>query len=92
MPGESFMITAWIDSPLRQQIAYELRRGAVVIAKGAQAVASGSSRLLFRDTAGEGGAADYTLRRPGRGTRSPCPATIPRGCWWACAGPGRCCA
>ena len=28
LPGESFMITAWIDSPLKQTISYELLRGA----------------------------------------------------------------
>ncbi len=62
MPGESFMMTAWIESPVAQTISYELSRGATVIAGGTQAVPSGASRMIFRDTAGASGASEYTLR------------------------------
>jgi hypothetical protein len=34
LSGESFMITAWLDSPLAQPASYELLRGTQVIARG----------------------------------------------------------
>lgn len=61
-PGESYMLTAWINSPLGQTVAYELQRGSTIIARGKQAVPSGTSRLLFRDTAQEHGVCEYSLR------------------------------
>ncbi|MGA2619946.1 MAG: VWA domain-containing protein [Thermoguttaceae bacterium] len=61
LPGESFMITAWIASPLGQTIAYDLRRGTQTIARGSTAVPSGTSRLVFRDTAGPSGVSEYVL-------------------------------
>jgi Mg-chelatase subunit ChlD len=64
--GESFMITAWLDSPLGQQVSYELLRGSQVIARGAQAVPQGTSRLIFRDTAAEQGVCEYELRVQGQ--------------------------
>lgn len=66
MPGESFMITAWIESPAAQPITYELSRGQTVIAGGTQSAPSGASRMIFRDTAGSGGASEYTLRVRGQ--------------------------
>ena len=85
LPGESFMITAWIDSPLKQTIAYELRRGPQTIARGTQAVPAGTSRLIFRDTASAG----HRLRVAWLNMccTSPGPAPIPSpritrlGCW-----------
>jgi hypothetical protein len=68
LPGESFMITAWLDSPLGQPVSYELLRGSQVLARGSQAVPAGTSRLIFRDTAaGHGGVCDYVLRAQGQG-------------------------
>jgi riboflavin biosynthesis pyrimidine reductase len=64
-PGEAFMITAWIQSPAQQEIAYELRRGSQVIAAGKSQVGLGQTRLTFRDAAGDGGAQSYTLRIAG---------------------------
>jgi Mg-chelatase subunit ChlD len=65
LPGESFMITAWVYSPLGQTITYDLHRGTRTIAKGTMAVPSGTSRMVFRDTAGKSGPIEYTLRAAG---------------------------
>lgn len=61
-PGEAFMITAWVKSPLQQEIAYELRRGGQVLAAGKTNAVAGLNRLTFRDLAGEPGAQGYTIR------------------------------
>jgi len=61
-PGEAFMITAWISSPLAQEVPYELVRGQTVIASGKHAVPAGSSRLMFRDKAPQADTCQYTLR------------------------------
>jgi Mg-chelatase subunit ChlD len=61
-PGEAFMITAWVKSPVQQEIAYELRRGGQVLAAGKTNAGAGLSRLTFRDLAGEPGAQGYTIR------------------------------
>ena len=66
LAGESFMITAWIDSPLRQTVSYELLRGSQVIARGTQTVPSGTSRLIFRDTAVAQGVCEYALHVEGQ--------------------------
>ena len=68
LPGESFMISAWIESPLAQPVSYELIGGSQVIAQGTQKVPPGRSRLLFRDTASRRGVREYTLRIQGEGT------------------------
>ena len=65
LPGESFMITAWIASPLGQTVSYELRRGTQSIAQGTTAVPAGASRLIFRDTAGQNGCGEYALEVKG---------------------------
>jgi Mg-chelatase subunit ChlD len=62
LPGESFMITGWIYSPLAQTVSYELRRGTQTIAQGTTAAPSGTSRLVFRDTAGQTGCGEYVLK------------------------------
>jgi uncharacterized membrane protein len=67
LPGESFMITAWIASPLGQTISYDLRRGGQTIAHGTAAVPAGTSRLAFRDTAGASGPNEYVLDVEGPG-------------------------
>src|SRR5499426_1580063 len=61
-PGEAFMITAWVKSPVQQEIAYELRRGGQVLAAGKTNAVVGLNRLTFRDLAGEPGAQGYTIR------------------------------
>jgi Mg-chelatase subunit ChlD len=61
-PGEAFMITAWVKSPLQQEISYELRRGGQLLAAGKTNAGMGLNRLTFRDLAGEPGAQGYTIR------------------------------
>src|SRR5262249_16475858 len=61
-PGEAFMITAWVKSPSQQEISYELRRGPQTLAAGRTNVGTGTSRLTFRDAAGDTGGQGYTLR------------------------------
>ena len=39
--GESFMLTAWVESPVAQTVTYELSRGSQVIARGTQTVPFG---------------------------------------------------
>ena len=58
---DGFMITAWIQSPLRQDIKYELRRQGAVIAAGSKSVDEGMNRLVFRDKAHEPGTIQYVL-------------------------------
>ena len=50
-----------------QTVGYELLRGQVTIARGKQAVPAGTSRLIFRDTAGEKGVGEYLLHVTGEG-------------------------
>jgi len=64
-PGEAFMITSWVRSPLQQEIAYELRRGGQVLAAGKTNAVAGLNRLTFRDLAGEPGAQSYTIKISG---------------------------
>lgn len=61
-PGESFMITAWVRSPIKQKVSYELTRGNAVLFGGTRQMPSGLSRLTFRDMAGEPGTRAYLLR------------------------------
>ncbi|MBN1395834.1 MAG: VWA domain-containing protein [Pirellulales bacterium] len=68
LPGESFMITAWLDSPLDQPITYELSRAGQVIAQGERDVPAGTSRLIFRDKADRRGVREYLLRVQKQGT------------------------
>jgi len=65
--GESFMITAWVHSPVRQEISYELVRGDRRLASGRRAVGSGATHLIFRDRAQQGGACRYELKISGEG-------------------------
>jgi Mg-chelatase subunit ChlD/uncharacterized membrane protein len=67
MPGESFMITAWIESPVSQSVKYTLRRGSQTIATGTQSVSAGATRLAFRDMAVEQGTREYVLEVEGQG-------------------------
>ena len=60
--AEAFMISAWVDSPRPQEVAYELVCGEQVLASGQRAVPAGRTRLVFRDKAGDAGARSYRLR------------------------------
>ncbi|MGH9837201.1 MAG: VWA domain-containing protein [Blastocatellia bacterium] len=72
-PGEAFMITAWVKSPVQQEVGYELRRGAQTLAAGKVNVTAGLNRLTFRDAAGDLGAQGYTIRVMGNNADDPVP-------------------
>ncbi len=72
-PGESFVITAWVQAPSAQEVDYELYRGTRKISEGRQRLVSGLNRLSFRDRALEPGSQAYTLQVTGAG-RDPLPA------------------
>ena len=71
-PGESFMITAWVRSPLQQDVTFELLRGGQRLAAGTRSMPSGLGRLTFRDQAAEPGTHVYSLRVVG-GEEDPVP-------------------
>lgn len=64
-PGESFMLTAWINAPVAQDIGFELWRGNTRLAAGKRQVPSGLSRLLLRDVATTAGTLGYVLKISG---------------------------
>jgi Mg-chelatase subunit ChlD len=66
-PGEAFLITAWVTSPVPQEVSFELRRGGQPLSSGKRALTSGLNRLTFRDRAGSGGTQAYTLEVTGAG-------------------------
>jgi Mg-chelatase subunit ChlD len=66
-PGEAFLITAWVQAPVGQEVSFELRRGAEVLAAGKRQVSSGLSRLTFRDRAAGPGTQAYSLTVTGAG-------------------------
>ncbi|HEU4387134.1 MAG TPA: VWA domain-containing protein, partial [Blastocatellia bacterium] len=61
-PGEAFMITAWVRSPVQQEVSFELVRNGQPIVAGKRLVPSGLSRVTFRDRAHEPGTHSYTIR------------------------------
>jgi Mg-chelatase subunit ChlD len=61
LPGQAYLLNAWVQSPVDQEIQYQLRRGATIISSGSRHVPSGLSRLAFRDRAPESGVLEYTL-------------------------------
>jgi Mg-chelatase subunit ChlD len=61
-PGEGFLITAWVQSPVEDTVKYEVLRGDKVIAGGEQRVTAGLTRLMFRDRASEPGSQTYRIR------------------------------
>ena len=64
-PGEAFMLTAWVQAPLAQEVSYELTRNGQVLAAGKTTATQGVNRLTFRDLAGAGGVQSYRLRIAG---------------------------
>jgi Mg-chelatase subunit ChlD len=66
-PGESFLLTAWVQAPTPQTVSFELRRGEERLSTGEQQLASGLNRLTFRDRAGDPGTLAYTLTVLGTG-------------------------
>jgi Mg-chelatase subunit ChlD len=61
LPGQAYILSAWVQSPVDQEIQYQLRRGSTLLASGSKHVPIGLSRLMFRDRATEPGVYDYTV-------------------------------
>lgn len=66
-PGESFLITVWVQAPTAQTISFELRRGKERLSSGEEQLASGLNRLTFRDRAGDPDTLSYMLTVVGSG-------------------------
>jgi hypothetical protein len=66
-PRESFLIHAWVYSPISQEVAYDLVRGNVSLASGTRQVGSGLTRITFRDRAEDPGTQAYELKVFGKG-------------------------
>ncbi|HEY7314752.1 MAG TPA: VWA domain-containing protein [Gemmataceae bacterium] len=66
-PGESFLLTAQVYSPIAQTVTFEMRRGDERLSSGKQRLASGLNRLTFRDRGGDPGTQAYTLTVLGSG-------------------------
>jgi Mg-chelatase subunit ChlD len=66
-PGESFLLTAWVRSPIPQTVSFELQRDRARLAAGEQRLAPGLNRLTFRDRAGGAGVQGYALTVVGSG-------------------------
>ena len=67
-PGESFMLAAWISSPIQDEVSFEFMRGNQRLASGKRKVPSGLSRLVFRDKATQPGTHQYAVRIAGTET------------------------
>ena len=67
-PGESFMLATWVHAPVPSEISFELLRGNQRLAVGTRKVASGLSRLIFRDKAIQPGTHQYAVRITGTET------------------------
>jgi Mg-chelatase subunit ChlD len=59
--GQSFILSAWVQSPVEQEITYQLQRGNTVISSGSKKVSANLSRLMFRDRATTSGVNEYKL-------------------------------
>jgi Mg-chelatase subunit ChlD len=69
LPGQAFLLNAWVQSPGDQEIQYRLRRNNEILSAGTKKVSAGLSRLMFRDRCTEtqagGGVREYTLEIQG---------------------------
>ena len=66
LPGEAYMVTAWIQVPEDQEIEFKLLNGRRVVASGTREVKAGMTRLLFRDRALTPGTAQYEFTLAGK--------------------------
>ena len=67
-PGEALLATAWVESPVEQQVTFTVRQGASVVVQGTRRVARGISPLVFRDAAGGPGVRGYAVSVEAAGT------------------------
>jgi Mg-chelatase subunit ChlD len=72
LPGQAFVLSAWIQSPVEQEIQYQLRRDDEIISSGSKQVSAGLTRLMFRDRAETAGVNEYTIAIQGA-TNDPVP-------------------
>jgi Mg-chelatase subunit ChlD len=72
-PGEAFMITAWVKSPVSQDVNFEMRRSGQILAAGKTNVIAGLNRLTFRDLAEAPGAQSYAIKITGSNADDPIP-------------------
>lgn len=70
LPGEAYMITAWIQSPVEQEVEFRLLNGQRVVDAGKRKVQTGLTRMLFRDRALTPGTAQYQFTLKGEGKDS----------------------
>ena len=61
LPGQAFVLSAWVQAPTDQEIQYQLKRGDGIISSGSKQVSAGLTRLMFRDRAGQAGVNEYTV-------------------------------
>ena len=61
LPGQGFVLSAWVQAPTDQEIRYQLRRGDSILSSGSKQVSAGQNRLMFRDRAAKAGVNEYTL-------------------------------
>ncbi|HSY17446.1 MAG TPA: VWA domain-containing protein [Candidatus Acidoferrales bacterium] len=61
LPGQAFVLSAWVVAPTDQEIQYQLRRGDEIISSGSKQVSAGRTRLMFRDRASKAGVNEYVL-------------------------------
>lgn len=61
LPGEAYMITAWVQAPIAGEIEFRLTGGGRVIAAGRRPVETGLNRFIFRDHALLPGTIQYEL-------------------------------
>ena len=66
-PQQAFILNTWVQSPVDQEIRYQLRCGDDIISAGSKKVSAGLSRLMFRDRATAAGAREYTMTIEGAG-------------------------
>ena len=72
LPGQAFVLSAWVQSPVEQEIQYQLRRDDEIISSGSKQVSAGLTRLMFRDRAEMAGVNEYTVTIQGA-TNDPVP-------------------
>jgi Mg-chelatase subunit ChlD len=72
LPGQAFVLSAWVQSPGEQEIQYQLRRGDEIISSGSKKISTGLTRLMFRDRAATAGVNEYKMTIQGS-TNDPVP-------------------
>ncbi len=73
LPGQAFLLEAIVHAPVGQEVSYEMKRGAEIIAAGRKNVPAGVSRLVFRDRAPLSGVCQYSIAVMGTVGQDPVP-------------------